>query len=93
MDVLIYNEEEYDLYLRDPDWTKPDTDQLLELCKRFDTRFMVVHDRYESEVKRSVEDLKERYYRIQSKLVELRTKPEEDPYHNPLTNYNFNKGM
>ncbi|GAM23052.1 hypothetical protein SAMD00019534_062270 [Acytostelium subglobosum LB1] len=91
MDVLVYNEEEYDLYLRDPNWTREDTDQLLDLCKRFDTRFIVVYDRFEGSTPRTIEDLKERYYKVQSKLVELRTRPEEDPYHNPLTNYSFNK--
>ncbi|EGC28963.1 hypothetical protein DICPUDRAFT_159517 [Dictyostelium purpureum] len=91
MEILVYNEEEYDLYLRDDKWSREDTDLLLELCKRFDTRFIVIADRFEGQVKRTVEDLKERYYRIQSKLIELRTKPEEDPFHNPLTTYAFNK--
>eukprot|EP01132_Coremiostelium_polycephalum_P002808 gene2808-3491_t len=92
MEILMYNEEEYDLYLRDDNnWTKEDTDQLLELCKRFDTRFILVADRFEGSVPKTVEELKERYYKIQSKLIELRTKPEEDPYHNPLASYNFNK--
>ncbi|EGG17603.1 myb domain-containing protein [Cavenderia fasciculata] len=91
MEVLVYTEEEYDLYLRDPNWTKEDTDKLLDQCQKYDTRFIIVHDRYNGLVPRSVEDLKERYYKIQSKLVELRTKAEEDPYHNPLTGYNYNK--
>ncbi|KAF2072957.1 hypothetical protein CYY_005723 [Polysphondylium violaceum] len=91
MDILMYNEEEYDIYLRDDSWTKQDTDLLIDLCKRFDTRFIIVADRFEGSVKRTVEELKDRYYKIQSKLIELRTKPEEDPYHNPLTTYSFNK--
>ena len=32
----------------DPDWTKQQTDELLELADRFDTRFIVMADRVES---------------------------------------------
>lgn len=31
---------------QDPDWTRAETDALLELCDRFDLRWPVIHDRY-----------------------------------------------
>lgn len=41
-------------------WTKEDTDQLFDLCERFDLRFVVIADRFPSS--RTVEELKDRYY-------------------------------
>lgn len=41
-------------------WTKEETDQLFDLCQRFDLRFIVVADRFPSS--RTVEELKDRYY-------------------------------
>lgn len=41
-------------------WTKEETDQLFDLCERFDLRFIVIADRFPSS--RTVEELKERYY-------------------------------
>lgn len=35
------------MYLHDDGWTKAETDHLFDLCKRFDLRFIVVHDRYD----------------------------------------------
>lgn len=41
-------------------WTKEETDQLFDLCKQFDLRFIVIADRFPSS--RTVEELKDRYY-------------------------------
>lgn len=41
-------------------WTKEETNQLFDLCERFDLRFIVIADRFPSS--RSVEELKSRYY-------------------------------
>ncbi|KAL5983409.1 hypothetical protein ACLOJK_017494 [Asimina triloba] len=46
VDVLKYTDEEYEKYLTDPNitlqksWTKEETDQLFDLCQRFDLRFI-----------------------------------------------------
>lgn len=45
--VPVYSEQEYQMYLHDDGWTKAETDHLFDLCKRFDLRFIVVHDRYD----------------------------------------------
>ena len=39
----------------------------MDLCKRFDCRFILVHDRYDDKLHgkdRSVEEIKDRYYKI-----------------------------
>lgn len=41
-------------------WTKEETDELFELCARFDLRFIVIADKLPSS--RTVEELKNRYY-------------------------------
>nr|CAI9706576.1 unnamed protein product [Rangifer tarandus platyrhynchus] len=75
--VPVYSEQEYQLYLHDDAWTKAETDHLFDLSRRFDLRFVVIHDRYDHQQfkKRSVEDLKERYYHICAKLANVRAMP------------------
>ncbi|KAJ8346157.1 hypothetical protein SKAU_G00303500 [Synaphobranchus kaupii] len=72
--VPVYSEQEYQQHLNDDGWTKSETDHLLDLAQRFDLRFIVIHDRYDHQQyrKRSVEDLKERYYSVCAKLAKLR---------------------
>lgn len=41
-------------------WTKEETNELFDLCGRFDLRFVVIADRFPSS--RTVEELKDRYY-------------------------------
>lgn len=45
MEAISFSENEYENYLQDPKWTKEETVFLLELCHRFDLRyiFMYVH--------------------------------------------------
>ncbi|XP_069591949.1 DNA methyltransferase 1-associated protein 1 isoform X4 [Ranitomeya imitator] len=45
--IPTYSEQEYQLYLHDDGWTKTETDHLFDLCRRFDLRFIVIHDRYD----------------------------------------------
>lgn len=79
--VPVYSEQEYQLYLHDDGWTKAETDHLFDLCKRFDLRFIVIHDRYDHQQyrKRSVEDLKERYHNICGKLSKVRAGTGTEP--------------
>ena len=35
------------MLVRDADWSREETDYLLDLCQRLDLRFMAVADRYE----------------------------------------------
>lgn len=43
-------------FLLDSEWTKDETDYLFNLCRRYDLRFPVIHDRYDfPEKTRSIE--------------------------------------
>ena len=64
--VLAYTDPEYHQYLQLDSWSRAETDHLFDLCRRFDLRFIVIQDLWDTTQfqKRSVEDLKERYYDI-----------------------------
>ncbi|OZJ03158.1 hypothetical protein BZG36_03890 [Bifiguratus adelaidae] len=73
VDIIEYTEAEYERHLTDPDWSKVETDYLMELCKKFDLRFPVITDRYDFPGKeRSMEDLKARYYSVKRRLLKAR---------------------
>ncbi|XP_060803885.1 DNA methyltransferase 1-associated protein 1 [Amyelois transitella] len=75
--VPSYSESEYNQYLKSEDWSQAETDHLMDLCQRFDLRFIVIHDRWDRAAfrDRSVEDLKERYYNICAILSKVKTNP------------------
>jgi len=88
--VFEYSPEQYEKYFNDdPNWTKEETDQLWELCKMFDLRFIVIADRFSGN--KSLEDIKERYYKISMKLLELNAGPEEDIAKHPLVKFPYHK--
>ncbi|ODV94132.1 hypothetical protein PACTADRAFT_4086 [Pachysolen tannophilus NRRL Y-2460] len=59
-----YNEKN----LQDDDWSYEETKYLFELCSDYDLRWIVIHDRYQFD-DRSIEDLKERFYKVSEKLL------------------------
>ncbi|KAF5275371.1 hypothetical protein FQA39_LY06828 [Lamprigera yunnana] len=73
IDIPTYTDPIYQQHLQTENWTKEETDHLMDLARRFDLRFMIMADRYETEkfTKRSVEDLKERYYKIAGILAKI----------------------
>lgn len=73
--VPKYDDKEYNMLLYCDQWTKEETDYLMEMCYKFDLRFLVIHDRWDTKrfpTKRSVEDLKERYYFVYNQLAKAR---------------------
>nr|CAD7576447.1 unnamed protein product [Timema californicum] len=72
--IPTYTDTEYSQHLQTEMWSKPETDHLFELCRRFDLRFIVIKDRWDRArfPDRSVEDLKERYYNVCGILTKAR---------------------
>ncbi|KAG9525020.1 hypothetical protein KCV07_g1517, partial [Aureobasidium melanogenum] len=77
-----YDQTLYDAQLQDPDWSKEETDYLVETVRDYGQKWPVVIDRYEylpqpaedgAEVpepkSRSMEDLKARYYTVSAKVL------------------------
>jgi len=72
-DVMKYSDSEYSEHLVAESWTREETDALFDMCKRFDLRWPVIHDRWPSHVTtRPLEDLKERYYNVTNLLKKCR---------------------
>ncbi|KAK3034654.1 hypothetical protein RJ639_033609 [Escallonia herrerae] len=88
VDVIKYTDEEYEKYLTDPTWTKEETDQLFDLCQRFDLRFVVVADRFQSS--RTVEELKNRYYSVSRALLTARAVSPADVSGHPFIKEPYN---
>ena len=64
LEMPQFNDAEYNNHLQADGWTRQETDHLLDLCGRFDLRFLVVHDRWDRatfKTQRTVEDLKVRH--------------------------------
>jgi len=81
VDVPIFSDLEYQQHLHAENWTRQETDHLFDLCKRFEVRFIVVHDRWDRQKYRdlTVEDLKERYYNVCNILAKVRAPQGTDP--------------
>lgn len=54
--VPQYNEDQYHMNLQSDDWTKEETDYLLELAKDFDLRWPLIWDRYDFIPKSSIDE-------------------------------------
>ncbi|KAF8238854.1 hypothetical protein L208DRAFT_1421112 [Tricholoma matsutake] len=69
-----YSQDEYTRFLEDKEWTKEETDYLFSVVQAYDSRWYIIHDRYDfpGGVSRLLEDLKDRYYSACRKLVRNR---------------------
>ena len=45
--IPTYTDEQYETLLKSDDWTKAETDYLMELCQDYDLRWILIADRYE----------------------------------------------
>ncbi|XP_054162872.1 DNA methyltransferase 1-associated protein 1-like [Oppia nitens] len=81
IEIPGYNDSEYQQLLTCDGWSKTETDHLFDLCRRFDLRFIIIHDRWDRIAfpNRSVEDLKDRYYNICNILAKYRALPGQEP--------------
>lgn len=77
IDAPEYTDDLYDAQLQDPDWSREETDYLVQLVKDYGQKWPVVVDRYhfpenadESNTKeRTMEHLKHRYYTVRAKVL------------------------
>lgn len=88
VDVIKYTDEEYEKYLNDPTWSKEETDQLFNLCERFDLRFIIIADRFPTS--RTVEELKNRYYSVSRAILTARAPSPADVAGHPLVKEPYN---
>ncbi|XP_025197117.1 DNA methyltransferase 1-associated protein 1 [Melanaphis sacchari] len=77
IEIPKYTDIEYKENLMSETWTQEETDRLFDMCEWFDLRFIIIQARwnlgeYENCVKRSTEDLKDRYYSVCNTLTKIR---------------------
>lgn len=94
--VYSYSNEEYSQHLKDDGWSKEETDYLIDLCQKYDLRFVVIADRWDWPASpnkhRSMEDLKARYYAICRRLIRSRISVEDmESRQQLLQTYSFDK--
>jgi hypothetical protein len=86
-----YSRDDYMRYLADDDWSELETTKLIQLCDKFDLRFVVIFDRFNrsgvTAKHRTVEDMKERYYHVFYKIAKAR----RDDYLRYLTDGEWSK--
>jgi len=80
VEVPSYTDEQYENNFKSEEWTKEETEYLLELCRDLDLRWLLIADRYDSSElgegpypARTMEDMKSRYYTIAAKMMETHT--------------------
>jgi DNA methyltransferase 1-associated protein 1 len=86
LDPVTYSDDEYTRYLQHDTWTRSETDQLMELARKFELRWPIIYDRW-IEVyydqrhivagpHRKLEDLQHRYYSVAAILSQSRISQE-----------------
>ncbi|CAJ1969646.1 unnamed protein product [Cylindrotheca closterium] len=82
MNQVVYTDDEYAKYLKSDEWTKSETDYLMELAGKYELRWAVIHDHWfdyynsadvdDTFITRSVDDLQKRYYSVAATLSQAR---------------------
>ena len=90
--LVEFTQEEYENLIKDmdPSWTYEETTYLWDLCSRFDLRFTIIHDRYDWQTCRTIEELKDRYYSISRRILE-----DKNIHDHPIlkSGYNYEQEM
>ncbi|CCF76020.2 DNA methyltransferase 1-associated protein 1 [Babesia microti strain RI] len=70
--VYRYSDEFYNSHLKDDlgDWTRAETDWLMDLCETFELKFVIIHDKIKQKMPVTMEQVKQKYYSIAKKLME-----------------------
>ena len=85
LDPVTYTDDEYTRFLKSDTWTKSETDKLMEMVRRFELRWAIIHDRWfgyyhstedNAPASRKIEDLMYRYYGVAAVLAQTRISQE-----------------
>jgi hypothetical protein len=61
LEQTLYTDEEYELLLVNPEWSRQDTDALFATCYRFDLRWPIIADRVQLSSKRTLDAMQARF--------------------------------
>jgi DNA methyltransferase 1-associated protein 1 len=85
LDPVTYTDDEYARFLKSDTWTKSETDKLMEMARRFELRWAIIHDRWfgyyhsmedNARSSRKMEELMYRYYSVAAVLAQTRISQE-----------------
>ena len=88
LEPIEFTDEEYTNHLTDENWTREDTDTLLDICHKYELRWPVIFDRIVLSVNKAPEELQNRYYTVQNKLHAARQMVPNDK---KLFDYDYEK--
>eukprot|EP01125_Pyxidicula_operculata_P016466 TRINITY_DN5671_c0_g1_i1.p1 TRINITY_DN5671_c0_g1~~TRINITY_DN5671_c0_g1_i1.p1 ORF type:complete len:430 (+),score=84.79 TRINITY_DN5671_c0_g1_i1:118-1407(+) len=93
VEVFDYDDKDYNTYFASDNWTREETNYLMDLCRTYDLNWFVISDRWSYPTRRTIEELKERYYSIQQKLIRLIVEENKDSFlqSHPLLTNSFDK--
>ncbi|KAJ5485029.1 SWR1-complex protein 4 [Penicillium diatomitis] len=88
-----YTDEEYNRHLKSDDWTREETDYLMDLVAEYDVRWVIIADRYDyqrhldsepeanaivpAKQYRTMEQMKARYYYVAATMLAIEHPPSE----------------
>ncbi|VDN93365.1 unnamed protein product [Brugia pahangi] len=81
INVPTFTDAEYDKCLNSAKWSKRDTRHLFDLCRRFDLRWVIIVDRWEGSTRRTMEEMKERFYNAINELHALKNETADALYY------------
>lgn len=75
VDTPSYDEDTYEKHLTSSEWTKSESDYLIDVYRECNAKWPVIIDRYafENGPDRTMEELKSRFYHIAAKVLSLQT--------------------
>eukprot|EP01066_Platyproteum_vivax_P020624 Platyproteum_vivax@DN8555_c0_g1_i1.p1 len=94
--IYRYTPDQWNCHISklDAEWSRQETDHLMDLCERFDLRFHIIFDRFDPNYRKKLEDIKERYYSIARKVMELQmegSRADEEKSRHPLFRFSYSK--
>lgn len=88
-----YSDDEYNRLLRSDDWSREETDYLMDLVSEYDLRWVIIADRYDYQPRmdgepdanalvpakqiRTMEQMKARYYKVAAQMLAIEHPPAE----------------
>lgn len=65
---VSYSDEDYEIYLIDENWSREDTDHLVDLCYTYDLRWSIINDRAHFSTNKTVEQMQARFNFVTTRL-------------------------
>lgn len=72
LEAVTFTDEEYSSHLNDDNWSKDDTETVLDVSHNLDLRWPIIFDRIQLSTHKTPEEIQARYYAVVNKLQTVR---------------------